>query len=216
MLLMVQTGLRVSELIGLCRNDIHLGAGAHVACHGKGRKDRITPLAKPTIDALRDWMTESPGQPTDPVFPTRTGDSLSRDAVEHRLARHQATAALTCPSLDTKHITAHVLRHTAAMRLLEAGVDTTVIALWLGHEQSRHHRDLPARPPRHQGKSPRPHHAPRTSRPDVTTHRRATGVPRRTLIMPTSAAPPSPPPATTPQDRHNPNVGVMELMPMSA
>jgi len=135
MLLMVQTGLRVSELIGLRRNDIHLGTGAHVACHGKGRKDRITPLAKPTIGALRDWMAESPGQPTDPVFPTRTGYSLSRDAVEHRLARHQATAALTCPSLHTKHITAHALRHTAAMRLLEAGVDTTVIALWLGHEK---------------------------------------------------------------------------------
>jgi integrase/recombinase XerD len=135
MLLMVQTGLRLSELIGLRRNDIHLGVGAHVACHGKGRKDRITPLAKPTIDALRDWITESPGQPTDPVFPTRTGYSLSRDAVEHRLARHQATAALTCPSLHTKHITTHALRHTAAMRLLEAGVDTTVIALWLGHER---------------------------------------------------------------------------------
>jgi site-specific recombinase XerD len=135
MLLMVQTGLRVSELIALRRNDIHLGVGAHVASHGKGRKDRITPLAKPTIAALRDWMTESPGQPTDPVFPTRTGKSLSRDAIERRLARHQRAATLTCPSLHTKHITAHVLRHTAAMRLLEAGVDTTVIALWLGHER---------------------------------------------------------------------------------
>jgi site-specific recombinase XerD len=135
MLLMIQTGLRVSELIRLRRNDIHLGAGAHVACHGKGRKDRITPLAKPTIAALRDWMAESPSNPTDPIFPTRTGKSLSRDAVERRLARHQATAARTCPSLNTKHITAHALRHTAAMRLLEAGVDTTVIALWLGHER---------------------------------------------------------------------------------
>src|SRR5208283_996390 len=135
MLLMTQTGLRVSELIGLRRNDIHLGAGAHVTCHGKGRKDRITPLAKPTIVALRDWMTESAGQPTDPVFPTRTGKPLSRDAIERRLACHQRAAASTCPSLQTKHITAHVLRHTAAMRLLEAGVDTTVIALWLGHER---------------------------------------------------------------------------------
>jgi site-specific recombinase XerD len=134
-LLMVQTGLRVSEVIGLRRDDIHLGAGAHVACHGKGRKDRITPLAKPTVEALRCWLAESPGTPTDPVFPTRTGHSLSRDAVERRLARHQATAARTCPSLNRKHITAHALRHTAAMRLLEAGVDTTVIALWLGHER---------------------------------------------------------------------------------
>jgi integrase/recombinase XerD len=135
MLLMTQTGLRVSELIGLRRNDIHLGAGAHIACHGKGRKDRITPLAKPTINTLRDWMAESPGEPTDPVFPTRTGRSLSRDAIERRLARHQRAAAPQCPSLNSKHVTAHVLRHTAAMRLLEAGVDTTVIALWLGHER---------------------------------------------------------------------------------
>jgi integrase/recombinase XerD len=135
MLLMVQTALRVSELIGLRRKDIHLGAGAHVACHGKGRKDRITPLTKPTVEAFRCWLAESPGTPTDPVFPTRTGRTLSRDAVERRLTRHQAAAARTCPSLNGKHITAHVLRHTAAMRILEAGVDTTVIALWLGHER---------------------------------------------------------------------------------
>lgn len=135
MLLMVQTGLRVSELIGLRRNDIHLGAGAHVACHGKGRKDRITPLTKPTIDALREWMSESLSKPTDPIFPTRTGKPLSRDAIERRLACHQRAAAPNCPSLNAKRVTAHVLRHTAAMRLLEAGVDTTVIALWLGHER---------------------------------------------------------------------------------
>jgi integrase/recombinase XerD len=134
-LLMVQTGLRISEVISLRRNDIHLGTGPHVACHGKGRKDRITPLTKPTVEALRCWLDESPSTPTDPVFPTRTGRTLSRDAVERRLTRHQDTAARTCPSLNGKHITAHVLRHTAAMRLLEAGIDTTVIALWLGHER---------------------------------------------------------------------------------
>jgi integrase/recombinase XerD len=111
------------------RNDIHLGTGAHVACHGKGLKDRITPLTKLTVDALRCWLAQSPGTPTDPAFPTRTGCSLSRDAVERRLTRHQATAARTCPSLVGKRVTAHLLRHTYAMRLLEAGVDTTVIAL---------------------------------------------------------------------------------------
>jgi integrase/recombinase XerD len=134
-LLMVQTGLRISELIMLRGNHIHLGAGAHVACHGKGRKDRITPLTKPTVNALRDWMAESSIKPTDPIFSTQTGKSLSRDAIEHRLAHHHHTAALACPSMNAKHVTAHVLRHTAAMRLLEAGVDTTVIALWLGHER---------------------------------------------------------------------------------
>src|SRR5258708_2254791 len=105
MLLMVQTALPVAELIALRRNDIHLGVGAHVACHGKGRKDRIRPPAKPTIAALRDWMTESPGQPTDPVFPTRTGKSLSRAAIERRLTRNQHTHSLTSPSLHTNPIT---------------------------------------------------------------------------------------------------------------
>jgi integrase/recombinase XerD len=115
MLLLVQTGLRVSELIALRRNDIHLGAGAHVACHGKGRKDRITPLTKPTVEALRCWLDESPGAPTDPMFPTRSGGPLSRDAIEHRLATYAKKAAGTCPSLSAKKVTAHTLRHTAVI-----------------------------------------------------------------------------------------------------
>lgn len=131
--LAVATGLRVSELIGLTRADIHLGAGAHVACHGKGRKDRATPLTRPTADIMRSWMAELDPHPATPLFPTRRGGALSRDAVEHRLAKHVATAAAGCPSLETKRVTAHTLRHTTAMRLLHAGVDTSVIALWLGH-----------------------------------------------------------------------------------
>jgi site-specific recombinase XerD len=133
--LAVQTGLRVAEVIGLTCGDVHLGAGAHVSCHGKGRKDRITPLTIATVHVLRQWLSERRGQPGDPLFPTRQGRPLSRDAIEHRLVVHTATAASTCPTLHDKRVTAHVLRHTAAMRLLEAGVDTTVIALWLGHEQ---------------------------------------------------------------------------------
>jgi integrase/recombinase XerD len=135
-LLATQTGLRISELTGLTRTDVQLGHGAHVSCLGKGRKQRITPLTTTTIAVLRAWLRERDGQPTDPVFPTRTGTALSRDALEHRLNRHAATAAERCPSLHDKRITAHVLRHTAAMRLLQAGVDTSVIALWLGHEQA--------------------------------------------------------------------------------
>ncbi len=131
----VQTGLRISELIGINRSDIHLGTGAHVRCHGKGRKERITPLTTPTVATLTAWLHERAGQPDDPVFPTRQGHRLSRDAIEHRLNIHTTTAAARCPTLATKNVTCHVLRHTAAMRLLEAGVDTTVIALWLGHEQ---------------------------------------------------------------------------------
>lgn len=133
LLLAAQTGLRVSELTGLTRADVHLGAGAHVTCHGKGRKDRITPLTANTVAVLRDWLHEHHDNPGAPLFPTRTGHRLSRDAIEHRVTHYATMAATTCPSLQGKTITAHVLRHTTAMRLLHAGVDTSVIALWLGH-----------------------------------------------------------------------------------
>ena len=134
-LLATQTGLRASELISLTCADLRLGTGAHVNCIGKGRKQRITPLTSQTITVMRAWAGERDGRPDDPLFATSTGRPLTRDALEHRLAKHAATAAATCPTLATKTITPHVLRHTAAMRLLHAGVDTTVIALWLGHEQ---------------------------------------------------------------------------------
>jgi site-specific recombinase XerD len=135
LLVAAQTGLRISELIGLTRADVALGAGAHAACHGKGRKDRVTPLTSTTVRVLRAWLVERAGTATDPLFPTRTGSALSRDATEHRIALHSTTATTTCPSLRHKQVSAHVLRHSAAMRLLEAGVDTTVTALWLGHEK---------------------------------------------------------------------------------
>jgi site-specific recombinase XerD len=133
LLLAVQSGLRISELTQLTCNDVHLGPGAHVACHGKGRKDRITPLTSGTIAVLRDWLAEHSGGPATPLFPTRRGSNLSRDAIEHRIAHYADRAANACPSLHGKAVTAHVLRHTTAMRLLRAGVDTSVIALWLGH-----------------------------------------------------------------------------------
>jgi integrase len=129
-------GCGVSELTGLTRSDVFLGTGPHVSCHGKGRKQRITPLAKVTVAVLRAWLTGRPGDPGQPLFPNRTGGRLSRDAVEKRLTLHVTTAAGQCPSLKAKNVTAHTLRHTAAMRLLHAGVDTSVIALWLGHEQA--------------------------------------------------------------------------------
>src|SRR5713101_1773758 len=131
----VQTGLRVSELIGLRCGDVHLGAGPHVSCLGKGRKQRVTPLTASVVAALRTWLSERGGQASDTLFTTRTGRTLSRGAaLERRLATHVATASNVCPSLRDKKITVHVLRHTSAMRLLHAGVDTSVIALWLGHE----------------------------------------------------------------------------------
>lgn len=133
LLLAVQTGLRISELTGLTHADVHLGTGAHVACHGKGRKDRITPLTSGTVAELRSWLTEQGSGPEAPLFPTHRGSKLSRDAIEHRIRRYAQQAAAQCPSLQHKKVTAHTLRHTTAMRLLQAGVDTSVIALWLGH-----------------------------------------------------------------------------------
>jgi site-specific recombinase XerD len=133
-LLAIQTGLRASELTGLTCADVHLGAGPYVACHGKGRKDRITPLTPGTVATLRAWLTEHAADPGDPLFVTSRGGPLSHDALQQRLAVHATAAALTCPALAGKNVTPHVLRHTAAMRLLHAGVDITVIALWLGHQ----------------------------------------------------------------------------------
>lgn len=134
LLVAVTTGLRASELTGLACSDVHLGAAAHVACHGKGRKDRITPLTGDTGAVLAAWMTERDGVPADPLFCTHRGTALSLDAIEARVRQHAAKAALTCPSLAGKITTPHVLRHSTAMRLLHAGIDTSVIALWLGHE----------------------------------------------------------------------------------
>ena len=128
----VQAGLRVSELTGLTVSDADPGAGPHLTCHGKGRKERATPLTPATAAVLRDWLAERGGTGTDPLFPSRRGTRLSRDAVERLLAKHAAAAARTCPSIAAKHTTPHVLRHSAAMALLHAGVDITVIALWLG------------------------------------------------------------------------------------
>ena len=133
--LTIQTGLRISELAALTRDDITLGSGANVHTIGKGRKERRTPLVSSTKTVLKAWLAHHPGAPSDPLFPTVTGTPLSRDAIERRLTLHLSLAAASCPSLQAKQVTMHSLRHTAAMRLLLAGNDVTVIALWLGHEQ---------------------------------------------------------------------------------
>lgn len=131
--LAVTAGLRVSELTVLSPTDLHLGAGAHVVCHGKGRRQRITPLDRQTAEILRRYISTLPAD-SGVLFPTRERTRMSRDAVATRLALHASTASGRCPTIATKKITPHVLRHSAAMRLLAAGIDTTVIALWLGHQ----------------------------------------------------------------------------------
>ncbi len=133
----VQTGLRLSELTGLRTRDVTTTMpGAAVHTTGKGRKDRDTPLTSQTVAVLRAWLPEAGTEPTAPVFPSRRGTRLSADAVQRLVAKHAATAAVECPSIAAKHVTPHTLRHTAAMTLLTAGVDTSVIALWLGHQSA--------------------------------------------------------------------------------
>lgn len=137
LVLALQTGLRVSELIGLDCADVVLGTGGHIRCEGKGRKQRATPLTRSAQKVLRVWMAERAGRAGDPLFPTRTGRRLSPDAIERRVAIHAATAANQCPSLKAKKLHPHVLRHSCAMSLLQARVDVAVIALWLGHADMR-------------------------------------------------------------------------------
>ncbi|MDT2006752.1 tyrosine-type recombinase/integrase [Rhodococcus opacus] len=130
----VQTGLRVAELTGLRREDVVLTTGPHVRCRGKGRKQRSTPLTAGAVTTLREWLKAHDAQPDSPLFPSRHGTPLSTDAVEWLVNKHATAAASHCQSLATRRITPHVLRHSAAMFLREAGVDISVIALWLGHE----------------------------------------------------------------------------------
>ena len=136
MLVAVHTGLRVSEITRLTAQDVHLGPGPYVRCMGKGRKERCTPLTRVAVQALHSWLAELSPHDDDPVFPTRQGKSLSRDAVAHLVARHVATATVVCPSMGTKNVTPHTLRHSTAMAMLRSGVDVSVISLWLGHEST--------------------------------------------------------------------------------
>jgi hypothetical protein len=134
LLLAVQTGLRLSELTSLDRQSIVLNTGAHVRCHGKSRKERCTPLTKQTVATLKTWLKESVRGNTHALFPNIHGGRLSSDAVQYLLTKYVAIAKRRCPSLRQKRVTPHCLRHSSAMELLQAGVDTSVIALWLGHE----------------------------------------------------------------------------------
>jgi integrase/recombinase XerD len=130
----VQTGLRLTEITSIRQHDVSLATGAHVRCEGKGRKERCTPLTKSTVTVLTAWIGEQGADGTRILFPSVRGGRLSADAVQHLVTKYAALAQQTCPSLADKHISPHVLRHTTAMELMQAGVDRTLIALWLGHE----------------------------------------------------------------------------------
>jgi len=131
----IQTGLRVSELTGLQCQNVHLGSTSYLFAYGKNRKQRTVPLTSQTIKVLTGWLKERQGGPAEPLFPSNRRGQLSRDAVEWLIAKYTKTAAERCPTLRTKKVTAHVLRHTTAMTLLQSDISTSVIALWLGHEQ---------------------------------------------------------------------------------
>ena len=135
--LLYNSGARIQEALDLRPKDLHLKSPAHVRLMGKGRKERAVPLTGPTQAVLREWLRERGGLADNPVFPTRTGRRLSRDAVERRVSTHAHRAEDKCASLRGKRVTAHVFRHTCAMSLLQAGVDISVIALWLGHADIR-------------------------------------------------------------------------------
>jgi site-specific recombinase XerD len=137
LLLASQAGLRVSELVALDCADLRLGPGGHVRCTGKGRKERAVPLTRAVQALLRPWLAERAGRPEEPLFCTRAGRRLSRDAIEQRVRLHATRAARGCPSLRAKRVHPHTLRHSCAMALLQAGVDSAVIALWLGHADVR-------------------------------------------------------------------------------
>ena len=130
----VQTGLRLSEITGATRDDLVLGTGAHIRVIGKGRKERCTPLAKTTAAVLKAWLREPAKGDGHLLFPSAKGERLSVHGVKYMLNKHAATAAKVCPSLQGKRVTVHLLRHTMALEMLQAGVDRAVIALWLGHE----------------------------------------------------------------------------------
>jgi site-specific recombinase XerD len=134
LLVAAQTGLRVSEMTGLKREDVMMGTGAHIRVIGKGRKERCTPLAKPTSIVLKAWLREPQRGENQILFPNAKGERFSVHGVQYMLAKHCVAASKVCPSLKQKRVTVHVLRHTMAMDLLQEGVDPTVIALWLGHE----------------------------------------------------------------------------------
>ena len=199
--LAIQTGLRVTELTTLRNQDVHLSTGPHIQVVGKGRKQRATPLTSQTVSAvLRQWLKERAGRPEDPLFPSSRGRALSRDAIALLVTNHASTASRISPTLKNKKVSPHTLRHTTAMNLLHAGVDSTVIALWLGHEsveatQIYLHADMAIKE-RALAENHSARHRPR----QIPATRPTARVPRSALIMPRNQ-PPNPANTTDPGHR---------------
>ncbi len=218
LLTLIQTGLSVSELTHLRVEDLHLGTAAHVRVTGKGRKRRTVTLTRETAAVLQQCLGERQGQPEDPLFPTRQGRSLSRDAVEYLLAKHTNTAAATCPSLTGKRITPHVLPHqrNAAQGSRSRYRHDRPVARPRKHH---HHPDLSTCRSRGERSSHRQNRATgRQTRP-IPPHRPTPCLPRSTLIMPSTSTPRL---SLTRQNtgrqnatRHNHPLGMRPVMPNS-
>ena len=211
-----QTGMRVGEMIGLRVGDVELGAGAHVQVRGKGRKERCVPLTRQSVAVLREWMRERQGERGEPLFPTIRGGPLSRDAVSDLVTKHTTGACVRCPRrFPTKNVTPHTLRHSCAMALLAAGVDTSVIALWLGHEQIQTtqiylHGDLSMK------KSALKHGLTDHNTGPIPGAGQVAGLPRGLMNMPGTGSEPTHwtsdnrgPPSPT---RHSPGAGILWLI----
>lgn len=132
--LAVATGLRVSELVGLCLSDLSLGAEPGIVIHGKGRRERVLPLWKETTSALRAWLAVRGDMAVPEFFVNARGEKLTRWGFEYILNKHANTASQRCPSLLGKKVSPHLLRHTCAMVVLQATGDLRKVALWLGHQ----------------------------------------------------------------------------------
>ena len=209
LVLAVQTGLRISELIGLSRADVDLGAGAHVHCIGKGRKERATPLTTLTVAVLRGWLTEHPGAPHDPLFPTRTGARLSHDAIEHRLAVHLATARTSLPVAARPSTSPCTPCGTPAPCGCSQPASTSPSSRSGSATSKSPPPDLPARRHEPEGTSHRPGHPARHHAGPLPATRPATRLPRPAVIIPTRPGG-SPYPAGDPASgRHNPDVGTI-------
>jgi len=128
------TGARVSELTGMRVHDVLLASTAAIRIHGKGRKDRTVPLWHSTATQIRRWLRAYPRGPDEPLFPNRRGERMTRVGATERLHLAVQGATSQYTELARRKVSPHILRHSLAMRLLQAGVDITVIALWLGHE----------------------------------------------------------------------------------
>jgi len=137
LLTFLDTGIRNSELRALKTKDLHLSISPYISIMGKGRKERETPLNKVTVNRLKEWIAKNRMLDEEYIFATKQRKILSRDAIEKLVKKHVEKTGVKCPTIKSKNVTPHTLRHTTAMRMLQSGTHLSVIALWLGHESPR-------------------------------------------------------------------------------